>query len=123
MASPSKLHRLHRFFRHESYGSVHTCYWNIAAGALEKRQRLYRILYKGPTATIDDEITIDVHSPAALKEFFLLLTGICNRMDLDPSFKQACSDLLIEDPWLSMFVFSSSTNSRLQHDTLIADDV
>ncbi len=122
MASPSKLHRLHRFFRHEDDGTAYGCYWNVAAGALEKRQRLYRVLYKSSTITITDEITVDVKAPEALKDFFMLLTGIRNRTDVDPAFQQACADLLTEDPWLSMFAFSS-TNIRPQHDIETADAV
>lgn len=110
MASPSKLHRLHRFFRHEE-DSTHG-YWNVAAGALEKRQRLYRVLYKSSTVSIQDEITIDVKVPEGLKDFFVLLVGIAERSDLDPAFQRACSDLLCEDPWLSMFQWSTSSLPR-----------
>ncbi len=121
MASPSKLHRLHRFFRHEEDGTAYGCYWNVAAGALEKRQRLYRVLYKSSAITIEDEITVDVKAPEGLKDFFMLLTGILARTDVDPAFTQACADLLNEDPWLSMFAFS--TDSHPQHDTATADAV
>ena len=118
--SPSKLHRLHRFFRHEEDGT-HGCYWNVAAGALEKRQRLYRVLYKSSTVSIQDEITIDVKAPEGLKDFFVLLVGITERTDVDPAFQRACGDLLREDPWLSMFQWS--TNTLPQHDTGSADAV
>jgi hypothetical protein len=110
MTSPSKLHRLHRFFRHED-GTTYECYWNVAAGAIEQYQRLYRVLYKSSTIEITDEITIDVKKPELLKDYFWLLTKLLYRTDLDPKFQEACSDLLAEDPWLSMFDIASSTTT------------
>ena len=103
MTSPSKLDRLYRFFRHEEDGSKWGCYWNVAAGSLEKRQRLYRILYKSATVSIVDEITMDVKSPEALKDYFIGLLEILKREDVDPAFQKACADVMIEDPWLSLF--------------------
>lgn len=107
MSSPSKLHRLHRFFRHEEDGTPHGCYWNVAASTLEHQQRLYRIIYKSSTVDITDEITICVKKPESLKDYFWLIVGILKRTDMDPKFQEACSDLLAEDPWLSMFDVSS----------------
>ncbi len=75
----------------------------MAAGALEKRQRLYRILYRSPTAQIEDELTIDVGRPGPLKEFFLLLARVIGRTDLEEGFRNACLDLLAEDPWLAPY--------------------
>ncbi len=126
MASPSKLHRLHRFFRHEEDGSKYACFWNVAAGALEKRQRLYRVFYESSTVKIQDEITINVKAPEVLKDFFFFLRQLLVRSELDPAFQQACRDLLTEDPWLSMFTLSAPsppTNSHLQHDIETADAV
>ncbi len=118
MASPSKLHRLHRFFRHEDDGTTYGCYWNVAAGALEQHQRLYRVIYKSSTIDITDEITIDVKKPELLKDYFWLLAKILQRTDLDPKFKEAVSDLLSEDPWLSMFdIVAPPTSSHQQRDT------
>lgn len=96
-------------------------YWNVAAGGLEKRQRLYRVLYKSSTVSIQDEITIDVKAPEGLRDLFVLLGEITERSGLDPAFQRACADLLYEDPWLSMFQLS--TNTRLQPDTGCADAV
>jgi hypothetical protein len=105
MASPSKLDRLYRFFRHEEDGSSWGCYWNVSAGSLEKRQRLYRILYKSSTVSLQDEITIDVKRPEDLKDFFVGLLELLQRRDLDPAFQSACADVMAEDPWLSLFSF------------------
>lgn len=116
---PSALHRLHRFFRHEE-DDAHGC-WNVAAGTLEKRQRLYRVFYQSSTVSIQDEITIDVKAPEGLKDFFTLLVDITGRTGLDPAFQQACADLLHEDPWLSMFEWS--TNNLLRPDTGCDDAV
>ncbi len=116
MASPSKLHTLHRFFRHEDDGTAYGCYWNVAAGTIEQRRRLYRVLYKSNTIDITDEITIDAKKPELLKDYFWLLAKILQRTDLDPKFKEAVSDLLAEDPWLSMFDIVAPTSSLQQPD-------
>ncbi len=110
MASPSKLDRLYRFHRHEEDGSTWGCYWNVAAGSLEKRQRLYRIVYKSAKVNIVDEITIDVKAPEDLKDFFIGLLEILRREDVDPVFQKACADVMIEDPWLSLFSGSTKTS-------------
>jgi hypothetical protein len=107
MASPSKLDQLYRFFRHEDDGSIWGCYWNVAAGALEEHQRLYRIVYKSNTVAIQDEITIHIKKPEQLKDYFIGLLEILKRQDIDPAFQKACTDVLIEDPWLSMFSFGT----------------
>ena len=107
----SKLDRLYRFHRHDTDGDVTGCSWNLAAGSLEKRQRLYRVHYtcqKGGLE-IKDELTIDVKKPEPLRAFFDLLHGVLGRTDLHPRFQEACVDLLVEDPWLSAWTF---TNSR-----------
>jgi hypothetical protein len=109
MSSPSKLDRLYRFFRHEEDGSAWGCYWNVAAGSLEKRQRLYRVVYKSAAVNIVDEIAIDVKTPEALKDFFVLLLEILKRTDVDPDFQKACADVMIEDPWLSLFSFTETS--------------
>ena len=106
--SPSKLDRLYRFHRHEEDGSTWGCYWNVAAGSLEKRQRLYRIVYKSNTVNLQDEITIDVKKPEDLKDFFVQLLEILQRKDMDPVFQKACADVMIEDPWLSLFSFGTT---------------
>ncbi len=82
----------------------------MAAGALEQDQRLYRVLYKSSMIQIEDEITIHVKAPEGLKDFFAFLVGIGERTDVDPKFQQACADLLREDPWLCMFVFTNPTD-------------
>lgn len=109
MASPSKLDRLHRFFRHEEEAN-HTCSWNVSAGSLERRQRLYRIFYESPDYCTQQEITIDVKKPELLKEYFLYIVGILKQPAVDPDFLKACKDLLAEDPCLSMFQLSPPTN-------------
>ncbi len=99
---PTQLHQLHRFFRHDQ-GRATGCEWNIAAGALEKQQRLYRILYRSATVHIEDELTINVGRPGPLKDFFLLLARVIGHTDLDGGFRDACLDLLTEDPWLAPY--------------------
>ncbi len=124
MASPSRLHRLHRFFRHEEEDSLaYECEWNVAAGALEQDQRLYRVFYKSSTIEITDEITIRVKAPEGLKDFFAFLVGIGERTDIDPKFQQACADLLREDPWLCMFVFTNPTDIPPRPDIASVSDV
>jgi hypothetical protein len=97
----------------------------VAAGALEKRQRLYRVMYESSTTKIQDEITIDVKVPEGLKDFYFFLRQLLVRTELDPAFQQACRDLLLEDPWLSLFTLSPPqiTNSHQQPDTETADAV
>ena len=94
------LHHLWRFFRHDEGTSQ--SYWNVASGALEQTQRLYRVLYVSSTLRIDEECTIDVAQKdhPHLQQFaHFLLKLPC---DLDALFLQAVSDLLAEDPWLQL---------------------
>jgi hypothetical protein len=121
MASPSKLDRLYRFFRHEEDGSRWGCYWNVSAGSLEKRQRLYRILYKTSDISLQDEITIDVKKPEDLKDFFVGLLEILQREDIDPAFQKACADVMIEDPWLSLFSFGAAATAIAVAATVIKE--
>ncbi len=92
----------------------------MAAGSLEKHQRLYRVHYACVAVEIKDEITIDVERPAPLRAFFDLLQGFLERTDLQPKFQEACMDLLIEDPWLSVWTF---TNIRPASETYAYADV
>jgi hypothetical protein len=101
--SPTTLDLLHRFFRHEEEDSIYKCVWNVAAGALEKRLRLYRIYYKSDEYSVDKELTVDVKYPDALKEVFMLIAEL-QELPLDPYFRHACLDLIIEDPWLSVYL-------------------
>lgn len=102
----SNLDRLYRFFRHddEENDAWARCSWNVAAGALEQTNRLYRILYIDPAINlhIEDEITIDTTQPTRLFGFLQFLQSLQVKKDLDPAFLLACADLLAEDPWLSL---------------------
>jgi hypothetical protein len=104
LSPTTKLDRLYRFHRHDEMSGPVA--WNVAAGSLEKRHRLYRIYYKCTRTLLEikDEITIDVKRPEALQAFFSLLVDLLRKTDLDPHFQHACLDLLVEDPWLSRFM-------------------
>ena len=105
------LHSLWRFFRHDDGTSQ--SYWNVAAGALEQNQRLYRVFYSSLTVRIEEECTIDItRTDSCFHQFAAFLVAL---RDLDPAFLQAVSDLLAEDPWL--------TRIRPQPDTATGDAV
>ncbi len=123
---PTKLDRLYRFSQHEDPDISHGCMWNISAGSLERKARLYRVVYKDSETRIESEQTIHVKYPAKLKEFYELIYGILGRDDLDVEFQRACKNMLEQDPWLSMFLTNtlplpgiddaSSSSGSTEHD-------
>ena len=131
MGKPSKLDRLYRFFQHEDPEISPGCMWNLAAGALEKKARLYRVIYQDSSTQIEFEQTIHVKHPRALEEFYTVLQGILERDDVDIPFQTACKRRLELDPWLSMWLTGtlpslgtddvSSSSGSTEHDASLPD--
>lgn len=107
MKLPTKLDRLYRFFQHEDPDVSHGCMWNVSAGALERKARVYRVMYEDSENQIKSEQTIHVSYPSQLKEFYEMLCGIMGRDDVDVEFQRACKNMVEQDPWLSLFLTNS----------------
>jgi hypothetical protein len=107
MKLPTKLDRLYRFSQHEDPDVSHGCMWNVSAGSLERKARLYRVVYHDSETRIESEQTIHVKYPGKLKDFYELVCGILGRDDVDVEFQRACKSLLEQDPWLSLFLTDS----------------
>jgi hypothetical protein len=105
--------------------------WNVSAGSLERKARLYRVIYEDSETRISSEQTIHVKYPAQLKEFYELLQTIVQRDDIDMEFQKACTTLLAHDPWLSLFLTDSlpslgtddvsSSSGSTEHDASLPD--
>ncbi len=101
---PTKLDRLFRFFQHEDPDRSPGCYWNLAAGALERKARLYRVVYNDGSTQIECEQTIHVRHPEGLSDWYNLIDSLLQRDDIDLEFQRACKELLLQDPWLHLFL-------------------
>jgi|LauGreDrversion4_2_1035121.scaffolds.fasta_scaffold880482_2 hypothetical protein len=131
MGKPSKLDRLYRFFQHEDPEISPGCMWNLAAGSLERKARLYRVIYQDSETRIESEQTIHVKYPRDLEGFYKLLQEILERDDIDISLQKACKILIEEDPWLSMWLTGtlpslgtddvSSSSGSTEHDASLPD--
>lgn len=131
MSKPTKLDRLYRFFQHEDPDVSMGCMWNVSAGSLERKARLYRVVYEDSDTCIKSEQTIHVKYPNQLKEFYELLQTILQRDDVDIEFQKACTALLSHDPWLSLFLTGSlpslgtddvsSSSGSIEHDASLPD--
>lgn len=78
--------------------------WQVSAGSLDEKKRLYRIFYKPVEAVaplLDLEISIRMKKPEGLKDFVEVVLGALDNTDLDVGFRETCRRLLVLDPWLS----------------------
>jgi hypothetical protein len=127
----TKLDRLYRFSQHDDPDVSHGCMWNISAGSLERKARLYRVVYQDSDTRIESEQTIHVSYPNQLKDFYELISSIVGRDDVDVEFQKACTTLLEQDPWLSLFLTDSlplpgtddvsSSSGSTEHDASLPD--
>lgn len=95
---PTTLESLYRFVR---YNEEEGTEWSVASCPIESDKRLYRIMYNGD-AVYEQELTIQVKNYRwELVEYKRLLEVVSRDMDFCDAFRNACSDLMSEDPWLT----------------------
>jgi hypothetical protein len=98
---PTTLDQLFRFSQHEDPADSHRVQWQVSAGSLEKKKRLYRFFYLDAGGLrIEEEFTIYVQKPQTLKGFFDRMLEVSKMPALDNGFRRTCGRLLVLDPWL-----------------------
>ena len=100
---PSTLDQLFRFSQHEDKTESAQVQWQISAGSLENKKRLYRIYYKtisDGVVQIETEVTVRMDRISELEPFFIHIRDVSKRENLSESFRKTCLRLIITDPWL-----------------------
>jgi hypothetical protein len=99
--TPTLLDTLFRFHKHDDPESTPRCNWNVSAGSIDGQNRLYRIVYSEDKITYEEEVQIPFHNyKKLLIKFYLILEKVMGDKELCLEFRNACRDLMHEDPWL-----------------------
>lgn len=104
---PTQLSTLYRFFKHEEEGSNPV--WNIASVPYDAEFRIYRIYYTDttqPQLNKDMEKVVPVTKKwrTHVESILHVLLGILESKAYTPAFREACLQIMQEDPWLEDYM-------------------
>ena len=104
---PTQLSTLYRFFKHEEEGSNPV--WNIASVPYDGEFRIYRIYYADtdqPHLSTDTEKVVPITKKwrTHVESILQVLLGILESNAYAPTFREACIQIMKEDPWLEEYM-------------------
>lgn len=106
---PTQLSTLYRFFKHEEEEDSNPV-WNVASVPYDAEFRIYRIFYsdsKQSHLNCDMEEVMPIANKKWRKHvesIIQAILGILESNSYDPAFREACVQIMQEDPWLEDYM-------------------